>query len=68
MTKTMAITERGLGYVGLFLIGALSWAADRLGPADPSTRVPRSARRPGAAAPRAFHHGVSVPVIQRTNG
>jgi hypothetical protein len=32
------VSDRFMGYLGLFLIGALSWAADRMGP----TRRPAS--------------------------
>ena len=45
------ITDRTLGYLGLFLIGAISWTADRLGasglqPGNPTRVVPLlSARR-----------------------
>ena len=26
------VVERGMGYLGLFLIGVISWVADRTGP------------------------------------
>ena len=45
------IADRTLGHLGLFLIGAISWTADRLGasalqPGNPTRVVPlRSARR-----------------------
>jgi len=64
MSNRMTLTERGLGYLGLVLIGALSWAADHAAPSD--RRAPTA--RPRVAPPRPFRPGVSVPVIQRTNG
>jgi hypothetical protein len=34
------VVDRCLGYFGLFLIGAISWAADRMGPVpQPAPRV-----------------------------
>jgi hypothetical protein len=63
------IADRSLGYLGLFLIGAISWAADRLGsqnrpvPGVP-TRVVR--RTPGLARPA--RPGSSVPTTLRTGG
>jgi hypothetical protein len=31
--RTMeTVSERFMGYLGLFLIGAISWVADRMGP------------------------------------
>jgi hypothetical protein len=32
MKRVEQISERFMGYLGLFLIGALSWAADHMGP------------------------------------
>jgi hypothetical protein len=53
--KTLSrITDRALGHLGLFLIGAISWTADRLSTSGPEpgfrTRVVplRSARPSGA--------------------
>jgi hypothetical protein len=43
MKRVEQISDRFMGYAGLFLIGALSWAADHMGP----TRHPAS----GASAP-----------------
>jgi hypothetical protein len=62
------ITDRCLGYLGLFLIGAISWAADRLGPANRLPGVPtrvvhrtlapaRAAARPGSSIPRTLRAG-----------
>lgn len=34
------VADRCMGYLGLFLIGALSWVADRMGPApQPAPRA-----------------------------
>ena len=46
------VIDRCLGYFGLFLIGAISWAADRMG------RVPQP-------APRARARRVSQPTTGR---
>jgi hypothetical protein len=34
------ITDRALGHLGLFLIGAISWTADRLNASGPEPGVP----------------------------
>jgi hypothetical protein len=53
--KTLSrITDRALGHLGLFLIGAISWTADRLGtsapePGIPFRVVPLRSARPKAA-------------------
>jgi hypothetical protein len=50
MKPLSRITDRALGYLGLFLIGSISWTANRLGtsalqPGNPTRVVPlRSAR------------------------
>jgi hypothetical protein len=48
------IADRSLGYLGLFLIGAISWMADRMGPVTrPEPGVPtRMVRRTPAPAGR----------------
>jgi hypothetical protein len=52
------ITDRALGYLGLLLIGAISWTADRLSAGAVEPRVPagqavrRPASRAGAGRPR----------------
>ena len=60
------IAGRCLGYLGLFLIGAISWAADHLGPAPgvPVRMVSRRSARPY----RALRPGAALARTQRTNG
>jgi hypothetical protein len=48
MERLERIADGCLGYLGLFLIGAISWVAERMGP------VPRPA--PGARARRVSAH------------
>jgi hypothetical protein len=54
MKALSRITDRTLGYLGLFLIGAISWTADRLSPSGAEPGIPtrvvplRSARPAGA--------------------
>ena len=52
METAARITDRTLGYLGLFLIGAISWVADHLGEArQPAPTVgPRRPSRPGVPA------------------
>ena len=58
MTDWTLIRDRGLGYLGLFLIGSLSWIADHLGPG----RVPAPDSR--HRADRSAEHGCQgAPVI-----
>jgi hypothetical protein len=51
MNPLSRITDRALGHLGLFLIGAISWTADRLGASGLQPGIPtrvvllRSARR-----------------------
>jgi hypothetical protein len=54
MKTLSSITDRALGYLGLFLIGAISWTADRLGasglqPGVPTRVVPLRSARPNTA-------------------
>lgn len=60
------IAGRCLGYLGLFLIGAISWAGDHLGPAPgvPIRMVSRRRARPDTA----LRPGASVAGTQRTKG
>ena len=44
MRALEAVGDRFMGYLGLFLIGAISWAADRMGP-------PRLPARPTPVVP-----------------
>jgi hypothetical protein len=48
MERLERVADRCLGYLGLFLIGAISWVAERMGPA------PQPA--PGARARRVSPH------------
>ena len=54
MKALSRITDRALGHLGLFLIGAISWAADRLSTSRPEPGIPtrvvslRTARPTGA--------------------
>jgi hypothetical protein len=48
MRKLERVADRCLGYLGLLLIGAISWVAERMGPA------PQPA--PGARARRVSPH------------
>jgi hypothetical protein len=59
METVARITDRTLGYLGLFLIGAISWVADHVGEArEPAPSV--GARRPSRprvpAGPLATSH------------
>lgn len=70
MATAATIADRTLGYVGLFLIGSISWAVDH---PDATQRPAQTVRarvvsRPRVAPDQALRPGVSVPVIQRTNG
>jgi hypothetical protein len=54
MKALSRITDRALGHLGLFLIGAISWAADRLStsgsePGIPTRVVPIRGARPSGA-------------------
>jgi hypothetical protein len=60
MKALVRITDRALGHLGLFLIGALSWAAERLGPRRPEPEAPRRVvRLPGARPSGAGRAGVT---------
>jgi hypothetical protein len=60
------ITDRSLGYLGLFLIGAISWAADRLGSANlPVPGVPTRVVHRSPAPARAARPDPSVPTTLR---
>jgi hypothetical protein len=54
MKALSRITDCALGHLGLFLIGAISWTADRLSKSGPEAKIPtrvvplRSARPSGA--------------------
>ena len=54
MKALSRITDRALGHLGLFLIGAISWTADRLSTSGSGSGIPtrvvplRSARPSGA--------------------
>ena len=53
MRAVEVLVDRSMGYLGLFLIGAISWVADRMGPApQPAPRV-RARRVPHHSAGRA---------------
>jgi hypothetical protein len=43
MERLERVADRFLGYLGLFLIGAISWVAERMGPAPQP--APGRARR-----------------------
>ena len=64
------IADRGLGYLGLFLIGAMSWVADHLAPAPrPAPRAPaRTVALQGATRGRADRPGVALATTQHTGG
>jgi hypothetical protein len=53
MKALSRITNCALGHLGLFLIGAISWTADRLSTSGPEAKIParvvpiRSARSSG---------------------
>jgi hypothetical protein len=53
MKALSRITDRALGHLGLFLIGAISWTADRLSTSGSESEIPtrvvplRSARHCG---------------------
>ena len=60
--KTLSrITDCALGHLGLFLIGAISWTADRLSTSGPEAKIPtrmvpiRSARRQADRRDRSHH-------------
>jgi hypothetical protein len=40
MKAISRITDRALGHLGLFLIGAVSWTADRLSASGPEPGIP----------------------------
>jgi hypothetical protein len=66
MKAPSRITDRTLGYLGLFLIGAISWTADRLGtsgrqPGVPTRVVPLRSARPNTAG----RTGVTGPTTPR---
>jgi len=50
-TTWEAMVDRGLGYTGLLLIGAMAWTCDRLGVTAPSAAA-RPAMRPVAREAR----------------
>lgn len=64
------IADRSLGYAGLFLIGAMSWVADRLGPARrPAPRVPsRMVELRSATRGRTGRPGVSLATTHHPGG
>jgi hypothetical protein len=63
MTNRGGKVDRGMGYLGLFLIGTLSWLADRLSasrvPMSAAERWPESQRAVGTTlvVPRSDAHG-----------
>ena len=62
MSARMDRMDRWMGYLGLFLIGGVSWLADRFGAspaAAPRGRVRREPR-PVAARPRATRHATAA--------
>jgi hypothetical protein len=66
MRNVEQVVDRFMGYLGLFLIGALSWAADRLGPAGqaaPETGAQNAPRRK-AAPDRAVRPGIPLATNQ----
>ena len=64
MTKWERRVDAGLGYLGMFLIGSISWLADHIGraPVTPTAdrmRSPRpitAAGKSGSARPRSSAH------------
>ena len=64
MTKWERQVDAGLGYLGLFLIGSISWLADRIGRAPVtltadrvrSTRPITAAGKNGSARPSSGAH------------
>ena len=52
--KTLSrITDCALGHLGLFLIGAISWTADRLSTSGSGSEAPTRGARSGALGPAA---------------
>jgi hypothetical protein len=53
MRAVEVLVDRSMGYLGLFLIGAISWVADRMGPAPQQAPRVRALRVPQHSAGRA---------------
>jgi hypothetical protein len=67
--KTLSrITDRALGHLGLFLIGAISWTADRLStnalqPGSPARVVPLRSPRPSTAGRTGVPRATTTPRV-----
>ena len=66
MKALSRIPDRALGYLGLLLIGAISWAADRLSPSKREPGIPTRAVSLGSARPsKAGRTGVTAVTTPR---
>ena len=69
MRPLSTIADRAMGYLGLFLIGAISWAADRRGSTGPEPGIPtRMVPRRGVVPKGAAHPGVPFTTTPRAAG
>jgi hypothetical protein len=50
MTRWNGRVDRGLGHLGLFLIGVISWLADRVGPTRAAAPADGGRIQPGSVA------------------
>ena len=62
------IADRTLGYVGLFLIGAISWVADHVGTASRPAPTAGACMAPRSSAPGGIPRPRSLATAQRTGG
>jgi hypothetical protein len=68
MDSVDRIADRTLGYLGLFLIGAISWVADHVGTASHPVPIAGARVAPRSKAPAGVPRPRPLATSQRTGG